>query len=210
MSFKMVVKFVCEYNGKDFVGFQRQSKGRSVQQVLEDAISQVLGEKITIAGSGRTDTGVHAREQVCSFEAGSPPIWRGASRSEVGWFKLCAQLNAVLPADVAVRDFEVAPDDFHARYSAKSKTYLYRIYISPHRSPTRDDYYAQIYKMPLFERGNIFDPRVKIEVKDDEIWFWVTGRGFEYREVRKLVGQVIHGKPQSMPAKGLTLWKVEY
>jgi len=206
----VVIRFTCEYNGKDFFGFQRlpKGKGRSVQQVLEQALSAALGEPIEIAGSGRTDSGVHARMQVCSLSISSPPWRGGVAQATTGWLRLCARINASLPPDVSVRDFQVAPDDFHARYSVKSKTYLYRIYISPQSSPTRDDNYARLNKMP--ENLVTADPRVRIEWKDDEIWFWVTGRGFNYKEVRKLVGQIIYGKPTVMPANGLTLWKVEY
>ena len=192
----MIIRFTCEYNGKDFHGFQRLSKGRSVQAVLEDA----LGYKIV--GSGRTDAGVHARGQVCSFEC----------ESAGDLYKLGTKTNAMLPSDVAVRDFEIASDGFHARHSVKSKTYLYRVYVSQTRSPVRDEYYHQVYKAPAlmgtpFTKAGI---SVRIEQRDDEIWFWVTGKGFKYKEVRAIVGEIIYGKKQTAPAKGLTLMHVEY
>ena len=194
----MVIKFTCEYNGKNFQGFQRLKKGRSVQQVLED----VLGYEI--AGSGRTDAGVHARGQVCSFEC----------ESAGDLYKLCAKANALLPSDVAVRDFQIAPDGFHARHSAKSKTYLYRVCISQHRSPLRDENYHRLY-FPISLEGVACRGRdgvvVEIEKRgNDEIWFWVTSKSFKYKEVRAIVGEIIFGKKQTAPAKGLTLWNVEY
>ena len=69
----MTIKFTCEYNGKDFCGFQRQKNLRTVQQVLEDALSRYFGEQVKIAGSGRTDTGVHAKGQVVSFRISNTP-----------------------------------------------------------------------------------------------------------------------------------------
>jgi len=145
----MVLKFVCEYNGKDFHGFQAQGKLRTVQGVLQDALTKYFGEQIKIVGSGRTDAGVHARGQVVSFRAPRPcALWVGIS----GTHKVCTAINAFLPPDVSVRDFEIKPDTFHAQFSAKSKTYIYRCYVSQHRSPLRDATHLQLYKWPDIDK----------------------------------------------------------
>jgi tRNA pseudouridine38-40 synthase len=206
----MKVKFICEYNGKNYCGFQRLNKDRqekSIQGELEAALTTFLKTPIEIVASGRTDAGVHARGQVCSFNI-------LGSISHIPHKILCG-VNALLPNDIVVKDLEFVDDDFHARYSAKQKTYLYRVYVSKFRSPLRDESYHCVYQMPDIEKmqhyaGENFTESVSIERRDDEIWFWVTGKGFKKRQVRMMVGQLLYGKPQSVPAKGLTLWSVEY
>ena len=208
----MVIKFTCEYNGKDFCGFQRQARGRSVQQVLEDALTRYFGEKIVIHGSGRTDAGVHAREQVCSFAMRQ----MRNEANEVNLGKIEGAVNSFLPSDVAVRDFQIMPDGFHARYSVKRKTYLYRVYVARYKSPLREEYYHKLHKVPEVESMRQKAAAFKgcdivIESRgDDEIWFWVSGPGFKYRMVRRMVGELIYEKPQTAPSKGLTLYSVEY
>jgi tRNA pseudouridine38-40 synthase len=144
----MIIKFTCEYNGAGFKGFQRQKDLRTVQSVLESALTKYFGEKITVTGSGRTDAGVHALGQVCSFKAPQPPDKKCFSNL----FKMTAAINAFLPSDVAVRDFEVMPDGFSAQFSAKSKTYIYKFYVGRHRRPLFDATHLQLYKMPDIER----------------------------------------------------------
>jgi len=208
----MKVKFICEYNGKNYCGFQRHGKGRaekSIQKELEAALSKFLNTSIEIVASGRTDTGVHAFGQVCSFDYN---IQGSISRIP---HKILCGANAHLPDDIVIKNLEFVDDDFHARYSAKRKTYLYRVYVSNTPSPLRDDYYYQIKNMPdlnkmrEFAKENFVED-VVIEQRQDEIWFWVTGKGFKWRQVRMMVGQLLCGRKQSVPANGLTLWSVEY
>jgi tRNA pseudouridine38-40 synthase len=118
-------RIVLAYDGTDFRGWQRQPDGRTVQGVLEDAIRKVTEKRTVVHGAGRTDAGVHALGQVASF--------RGAFKlsDEV----LLRALNAVLPGDVRVFSLEEAPPDFHARRSARSKLYRYRIVHAPQASP---------------------------------------------------------------------------
>jgi tRNA pseudouridine38-40 synthase len=118
-------RLVVGYDGTDFRGWQRQPDGRTVQGVLEEAVRKVTQKKVVVHGAGRTDAGVHALGQVASF--------RGA-------FKLTDQvlfraLNAVLPADVRIFALAEAPPEFHARKSARSKVYRYRIVNAPQASP---------------------------------------------------------------------------
>ncbi|MDX1576671.1 MAG: tRNA pseudouridine synthase A, partial [Kiloniellales bacterium] len=111
-------KLVLEYDGGPFVGWQRQHNGPSVQQALEEAVLGFCGETVTSHAAGRTDAGVHALGQVVHFDL----------ERKVRPDKLADALNAHLrPAPVAVLTAEVAAPDFHARYSAVRRTYLYRI-----------------------------------------------------------------------------------
>jgi tRNA pseudouridine38-40 synthase len=112
-----------EYEGTRFAGWQRQRRDRTVQQVLEDALERVAGERTSVAGSGRTDAGVHALGQVASFR----------SRTRLAPERLRSALNAVLPEDVAVLDLQECPSTFHARFSAHRKTYRYEILNSRQR-----------------------------------------------------------------------------
>ena len=111
------VKLTLEYDGTDFVGWQFQENGRSVQEVVENGLSQILQERIRIVGAGRTDSGVHAKGQVASFQ----------TESSLNCVLMTRGLNGVLPSDVAVLAAEDAPDGFNARYAARSRHYEYVI-----------------------------------------------------------------------------------
>ncbi len=118
-------RIVLAYDGTDFRGWQRQPDSRTVQGVLEDAIRKVTQKRIVVHGAGRTDAGVHALGQVASF--------RGAVK--LSDKVLLRALNAVLPGDVRIFSLEEAPPGFHARRSARSKLYRYRIVHAPQASP---------------------------------------------------------------------------
>ena len=111
-----------EYDGTDFVGWQYQKNGRSVQEEVEKALRQIVQENVKVNGAGRTDAGVHARGQVANFLTNKP----------VDEARLMHGLNGLLPKDVVILSIERASEEFHARYSAKGRRYRY--YIS--RRPT--------------------------------------------------------------------------
>ncbi len=115
---------VLEYDGSAYSGWQRQVNGLCIQQIIEECIGRMTGEEIRVIGSGRTDAGVHALNQVAHF--------RTASR--LGEWNLLMGINSLLPADIAVRELSEAPPEFHARFDALSKVYLYRICNRPVRS----------------------------------------------------------------------------
>jgi tRNA pseudouridine38-40 synthase len=119
------IKLVLEYDGTDYVGWQRQPNGMSVQELVEGALAQVVGTPVTLNSSGRTDAGVHARGMVAHFNT-DQPLPMAAYREGV---------NRFLPADIAVRQAVEMPAGFHARYSARGKWYRYTIYRSRVRSP---------------------------------------------------------------------------
>jgi tRNA pseudouridine38-40 synthase len=110
-------KIVIAYDGTDFVGWQRQAAGTSIQGLIEDALRDLDGHEVAVAGAGRTDAGVHALGQVASFTLG-----RNVDAATV-----VRAVNARLPVDVRVLSaVEVAPT-FHARFAARGKIYRYRI-----------------------------------------------------------------------------------
>lgn len=111
-------KLLLEYDGAPFVGWQRQENGLSVQQVLEDAVFAMTGERRVVAGAGRTDAGVHAAGQVAHLDLSRD--WTP--------FRLAEGLNAhCVPHPVAVLGVESVADDFDARRSARGRRYVYRV-----------------------------------------------------------------------------------
>jgi len=107
-----------EFDGTPFLGLQRQSQGPSVQQSIEDALSRITGETVTLHSAGRTDAGVHALAMRSHVEIDKA----------FDTFRLMAALNAQLrPDPIAVTACEVVPDDWHARFSCTGRRYLYRI-----------------------------------------------------------------------------------
>jgi tRNA pseudouridine38-40 synthase len=119
------IRLLLQYDGTEYVGWQRQANGISIQGLIEEALRQIEGGPVTVHGAGRTDAGVHALGQVASFRltASIDPV------------TLARALNAVLPGDVRVARAELAPDDFHARFSATGKIYDYQIVNAPFVSP---------------------------------------------------------------------------
>jgi tRNA pseudouridine38-40 synthase len=121
----MRYKLTLEYDGTDFHGWQVQARERTVQGVLEDAVAQLFGEPVRVASAGRTDAGVHARGQVAAFSV----------QRERPLDTVLSGLNALTPADVAVRSAEVADDDFDPRRDARCRLYRYRIWNTRWTSP---------------------------------------------------------------------------
>jgi tRNA pseudouridine38-40 synthase len=118
------LRLTLEYDGTDFRGWARQPCERTVEGVLREALDGVFPSWDGLAVAGRTDTGVHATGQVASLDAeGGPPPARTAEA-----------LNAALPDDVAVVAAQPAPADFHARFSARARSYRYRLLVRPERS----------------------------------------------------------------------------
>ena len=121
----MRLKLTLEYDGTGFRGWAAQPGHRTIEGVLRDALDAAYGSWDSLAVAGRTDTGVHALGQVASVEAaGGPPVERASEA-----------LNTALPDDVSVLTAEEAPADFHARRSAKARSYRYRIYRRRAPSP---------------------------------------------------------------------------
>ena len=199
---------LLSYDGTHYGGWQIQKNAVTVQQKLTEALEDTLGCKVNVVASGRTDSGVHAKAQVCHFDA----------QTSIPAQKLADALNARLPQDISVLQTVIAPEGFDAQSSAKKKTYCYRFYLSPRRQPLKDRYSVQIkysvdlqkleYAAKLFEGEHDFKAycaagsQVKttvrtvygVEVKKDgcDIAVSVTGNGFLYNMVRTLVGTMIY------------------
>ena len=118
---------IIAYDGTDYHGFQRQAPEHepTIQGEIEQALTKISQSGVTVLGSGRTDAGVHATGQVIAFNA----EWRHSLKD------LQRALNAMLPADIAVLDLDEAACDFHPRYDAVSREYVYTIYDAPVRHP---------------------------------------------------------------------------
>jgi tRNA pseudouridine38-40 synthase len=133
-NFKMII----EYDGAAYCGWQRQKNGVSVQQVLENLIQLIANEKVTVIGSGRTDAGVHALNQVASFKSSTrlpaEILFRG--------------LNGLLPEDIVIKELEEVAIDFHAQHDARGKIYIYKICNKPLR-PALERSYFWFIRHPL-------------------------------------------------------------
>lgn len=137
---KRNLKMVIAYEGTGYAGFQRQKPGiPTIQETLENAILKITGEEVAIIGAGRTDAGVHASGQVVNF----------FSDTQLNPDVLKKALNSVLPEDILIKDVIDSPIDFHARFSAKSKTYSYKIYHNQQR--------------PIFERKWVYHYRYALD-----------------------------------------------
>jgi tRNA pseudouridine38-40 synthase len=201
------IKLLIEFDGSNFSGWQRQPKGRTVQNVIEAAISKATGEQIMINGSSRTDAGVHAREMVANF----------FTNSTIPGEKFREALNTRLPNDVSIIKSEEVDDSFHARYSSKGKTYSYTIVNREERLSLGYQYlYHYKYKLDINEMkkackyfigshdfrafmspGSSAKTTVRdikelfIEEDGDRIKIIITADGFLYNMVRIIVGTLL-------------------
>lgn len=195
------------YRGTGYHGYQIQSNAVTIQQTVEDAVSSVLNEKITINGCSRTDTGVHANNYVFSVLTDSNISHRGFMRG----------VNGRLPDDISILACEDADLDFHARFNCKAKEYMYLIHASECKNPFAKDLMLH-YRRPL-DINLISEAAQKfvgthnfrsfcsqntdkintvrtiyyfnIEVNGDCVKILVKGDGFLYNMVRILVGTLL-------------------
>lgn len=121
----MNYRLTLQYEGTGFEGWQTQAGGRTVQGQLERALSLLDGRPVVVHGAGRTDAGVHAEAQEANAHLGR--AWEPD--------KLRAAVNGNVAADLRVTEVRIVPDEFHARYSAKGKTYVYRVFNERVLSP---------------------------------------------------------------------------
>ena len=211
------------YDGTAYHGYQVQANATpTIQGTVEAALTQIRGDMVRITGAGRTDAGVHATGQVIAFDLD----WQHPVED------LNNALNANLPRDIAVWDMRPAPADFHPRYDARRRTYVYAIYCAPVRHPLRERQAWHIRK-PLDvaamqeamatlpgERDYstfgsppqgvnavrvIYEARWDVEsVNEDhtEHRFTITGNAFLYRMVRSIVGTLVAVGLGQMTAPG--------
>lgn len=205
------LKLILCYDGAEFSGWQVQPDATTVQGTLASAIGRVTSEKVLPQASGRTDAGVHALAQVVTF----------VTESSVPTQNFVKALNDILPASVRVLEVSQAPADFHARHSARAKTYRYRIYRGDICPPFLARYVWH-YPYPLDEDAMIRAAHLAVGEKDftsfaavdpergrepvsnvrtifssvwersgEELIYTVRGSGFLHHMVRNLVGTFI-------------------
>ncbi|AEH45242.1 tRNA pseudouridine synthase A [Thermodesulfatator indicus DSM 15286] len=119
------IKLTISYDGTNYLGWQKQKVGPTIQGVLEDTLKRLLGHKIKLRAAGRTDAGVHALGQVANFLTTNKMALEDMHRA----------LNALLPRDISIVKVEEVPIKFNAQYDARYKTYFYQIYNHPIRNP---------------------------------------------------------------------------
>jgi tRNA pseudouridine38-40 synthase len=136
------LKLILAYDGTDFSGWQIQPERSTIQGSLASAIGRITGEKVLPQGSGRTDAGVHALAQVVTF----------ATESVIPAANLAIALNDILPASIRVLDVNEVSPEFHARKSARAKTYRYRMYRNTVCPPFLARYVWH-YPYPLNEKA---------------------------------------------------------
>ena len=203
------LKFVVQYDGTGLVGWQRQAGGTSVQGLLEDALAKIEGAQVAVYGAGRTDAGVHALAQVAHARVVSAHDPDTMVRA----------MNANLPETVRVLEVGVAADDFHARFSARSKTYEYRVWNAPVLPPFLRLYVWHVPQPLDVDAMNaaaaaivgehdfaafqgvgtpvhstvrrIASARWRGRAGDEPLTFEVTGDGFLRHMVRALVGTMV-------------------
>lgn len=204
------IKVCIAYHGGAYHGFQRQKNAVTVQQAIEEALAKILGKPVGINGCSRTDTGVHAREFYFNFLTALPIPCDG----------LKAGMNALLPEDIAVFSCEEAEKDFHARYCAKGKEYVYLVQNTPQRDvfsqklalhyPKKLDEQRLDRAAKLFIGEHDFSAFCKAEAKahlkstvrtvydfrvernGDSVLFTVSGNGFLHNMVRIMVGTLLY------------------
>ena len=200
-------KITVSYLGTNYCGWQTQKNGTSVQSVLENAFSKLFGAKTAVTGSGRTDAGVHALGQVAHFDA----------ETSIPAEKIPFAINTMLPEDVRVLSCEEVSPDFHARFQAKEKTYVYKLYLSPHLNPLKNATaenicvpldFAEMEKAARFIEGthdfrcfeasgsSVKDTvrtveKVEIIKNGEDVEIRVTGNGFLYNMVRIIAGTLV-------------------
>jgi tRNA pseudouridine38-40 synthase len=200
-------RLTIEYDGGPFVGWQRQDNGPSVQGALEEAIFKLSAERVTVTGAGRTDAGVHAKGQVAHFDL----------EKEFAAEKIRDALNHYLrPQRAAVIEAVIAAPDFHARFSAKARHYLYRIVCR--RAPLaleRGRAWHVVHELDADAMHRAAQPllgqhdfttfraaecqakspvktldRLDVRRKDEEVLIEASARSFLHHQVRSMVGSL--------------------
>ena len=204
------LKLCIAYNGTAYHGWQRQNNNITVQQLVEDCMSRIMNQRITAHGCSRTDAGVHAREFFLNARTDSVIPCPGLMRA----------MNKMLPDDIAVLSCEDAGEDFHARFSAHGKEYIYLVNNAAHKDvfgsdlalfyPYRLDEKRLDSAAKLFVGTHDFAAFCKAEAKEhlkttvrtvfdftvtrsgDTVSFTVSGDGFLHNMVRIMVGTLIY------------------
>ena len=202
------ILLTIEYYGKKFCGWQIQKNGPSIQEEIKRAIKEVTGEDVVLEGSGRTDAGVNAINQTAHFD----------TKSSLPIHAFVPALNNILKTDIQIKSSCEVSSNFHARYSAVKKTYIYKMYVSKTASPLKDLFAMQVTFDTLDMKGmnrackflkgehdftsfkscrskkennirTIYSARVY--KNGDILEFKICGNGFLHNMVRIIVGTLI-------------------
>jgi len=212
------IKLTVQYDGTEFVGWQRQGQGASIQGTIEDALARIDGRAVAVHGAGRTDAGVHADGQVASARVASALDDETMARA----------LNANLPATIRVTRVETVADEFHARFSAVSKTYEYRIWNGLAQPPFLRLYtwhVPQPLAIDILQRGaaalvgthdfasfqgsgTVVHTTVRTVTAaawrpEAPLVFEITGDGFLRHMVRSLVGTLVEAGLRRRPVEDI-------
>jgi len=198
---------IIQYDGTLYNGWQLQDKGQTIQEQFETAIEILSREKIRVTASGRTDSGVHALGQIIHFDL----------KNEIPLKKMCVSLNGILPSELAVKNAFKVGYDFHSRFSAKQREYIYYIYRHPLRMPFMKnkamwinynfeiDYIKQVTSYLVGEHdftsfckkissnnGNVRKiESIDVTEKDELIQIKFTANAFLHNMIRIIVGTTV-------------------
>ncbi len=203
------IKLTIQYDGTHYAGWQFQRNSRSIQEVIENALKSTLGEKVNLIGSGRTDSGVHAKGQIANFK----------THSKLPVKNIRKALHSKLPKDIVITDIKEVNLNFNSQHDAKSKLYCYTIatgdFVDPfiRRFVTRCKYKLDIGLMSKeaksvlgrhdfrsFQRkdernktsGAIRSVKdIRIEKDGNLVYIYIEADGFLYNMVRNIVGTLI-------------------
>lgn len=218
------------YDGTNYKGWQTGGKVKGIEDILNEKISKLTGEKISIIGTSRTDSGVHANANIAVFD----------TNSDIRSDKYSYALNNLLPDDIAILESKEVSLDFHPRKAKTKKTYIYRIHNSKIRNPLKEHFAHHVYYdididkmkiaskyligehnfksfinpesqiLQLANEQNISDEKlttreiysIDIEKHDDIIEIKIIGNGFLYHMVRIICGTLLK--------IGMNMWVPEY
>lgn len=210
------LKIILAYDGADFHGWQIQTGLRTVQETVENALEKILGHTVRVTASGRTDAGVHAMGQVINFITPSAIPEKG----------LLSAMNSVFPSDITAVEVKEVHLNFHARYMARSKAYVYIIETAEIFSPFLSRYALHLPGMLDIEAMSLSAKMIEgehdfssfmaagstvkttrrrvlaaeISTRHSQIYFFVQGSGFLRHMVRNIVGTlVLVGQGKMMP-----------
>jgi tRNA pseudouridine38-40 synthase len=201
------ISLVIEYDGTNYHGWQCQPNGVTLQEVVQGKIEMILDHPIKIYAAGRTDAGVHAFGQVINFH----------TEKTIELVKLTRGLNSLLPADIRIKQGREVDESFHARYSAKSKSYIYAICNAPYLPPFNTRYvwhipyginsvlmnetiqkivgthdFSSFKKKDEFYRNHVREVlRAGVKRRGAYIYIFIEATGFLRYMVRNIVGTLV-------------------
>jgi tRNA pseudouridine38-40 synthase len=214
-----LIRVDLAYDGSPFCGWQKQKhKSNSIQQILEEAIEKLFRKPAAVHASGRTDAGVHARQQVFHFRAPRP----------IEKYRIRRGLGRFLPPQIQILDAYIAPEDFHSRFKAVAKEYRYYIYNTPRLDPFRNHFMTHYRKPMDIEKLNSYAASLVGGEKDFQYFankgtitttttremyhanwrkhgdiyiFRVIGNGFLKQMVRNFVGNMLYAQESGWKAE---------